>query len=461
MAAMDRHWQTALKDFSSWIKKATNEQQPDLVVNITASLSGRLVGHALRARDCRGFCLDPAGFGIYSSPWAAFLQASSQQRGCSPFNLVDLFTKVGHLDPGQESYTLKPPAIDRLEGMRRLLEKESPPNSKGFVGFQLGASEERRRWPAESFARLGRLIWDNFSLTPVLLGSAAETPIETLYQQETSTPAISLIGRTDLADLAAVLPTCKLLITNDTGTMHLAAGLRIPVLAFFLATAQPWDTGPYLENCLCLEPDCSCHPCSFGSVCVQNEICRTTIAPESVFQFLEPFLINGHWPQKVESRQSSLRAWVTHRDEFGFMDLWSPTGHDASPRAQWVALQRYFYRQFLDRRPFSRSSLPLDLDKETRLKILETLEQSQDLLFLLLQLGQALLAQPKLMEKKFLATWQRLISLWEDSSHFAVLGQLWLYQTQDAGRDVPQMLTVVAHYQLLISTWIDALNSPD
>lgn len=39
-----------------------------------------------------------------------------------------------------------------------------------------------------------------------------------------------------------------MLITNDTGTMHLAAGLNLPILAIFLATAQPWDTGPYQEK---------------------------------------------------------------------------------------------------------------------------------------------------------------------------------------------------------------------
>ena len=50
------------------------------------------------------------------------------------------------------------------------------------------------------------------------------------------------------AVLAAVLRQSRLIVTNDTGTMHLAAGLGVPVLALFLATAQPWDTGPYREG---------------------------------------------------------------------------------------------------------------------------------------------------------------------------------------------------------------------
>ena len=115
----------------------------------------------------------------------------------------------------------------------------------------------------------------------MLLGAPAENPLAQEYAARASAPFVNAVGRTNIPQLAALLTRTRLLATNDTGTMHLAAGLGLPCLAFFLATAQPWDTGPYLPGCCCLEPALPCHPCPYNQACPHEQVCLTRINPRN------------------------------------------------------------------------------------------------------------------------------------------------------------------------------------
>ena len=127
--------------------------------------------------------------------------------------------------------------------------------------------------------RAGRVIRERSERSPVLLGSAAESHLGREFAARADYPFLDLTGATDLETLAAVLLETELLLTNDTGTIHLAAGLGVPVAAVFLGTAQPFDTGPCLEGSLSLKPDMDCHPCSFGEKCPYALACRERIDP--------------------------------------------------------------------------------------------------------------------------------------------------------------------------------------
>ena len=107
--------------------------------------------------------------------------------------------------------------------------------------MQLGASEKRRQWPVSHFVELGKRIWQEEGICPVLLGEASERPLADEYARLTSTPFVDVVGQTNIFELGAVLREMAMLVTNNTGTMHLAAGLGLPLLSIFLATAQPCD----------------------------------------------------------------------------------------------------------------------------------------------------------------------------------------------------------------------------
>jgi ADP-heptose:LPS heptosyltransferase len=365
-------WPAALAGIADFRRRLRAEFPPDLVCNLTPDASAKVLTRFLaEGGACSGFFVDENGFGVNGDNWAAFFVGSSLERGISPFNVVDMFRRIAS-DPsgmpgGSEASSapgdvslFRPGKKARLEA-RRLLDEAGRADVKGHVAFQLGASEDRRRWPAAYFAALGDILWREENLLPILLGSANERRLAEEYANLAAHPYLDLCGRTGLAELSAVLCRAGLLVSNDTGTMHLAAGLKVPILAVFLATAQPFDTGPYLAGSCCLEPDLPCHPCAFGSKCAFDLRCARAIRPEFFAALILSRLRGGSWILP-ETGCGKARVWLSLPDAHGFMDLRSISGHEKERRTLWLALQRRLLRGFLDGKPlvFPASPAPGD-----------------------------------------------------------------------------------------------------
>jgi ADP-heptose:LPS heptosyltransferase len=108
-----------------------------------------------------------------------------------------------------------------------------PPDGRPVVGLHVGASGPRRRWPAESFARLGDGLAAQRQARIVLTGSDQERSLTATVLRAMKMPAIDLTGMTDLGEFAAVISALDLLVTNDTGASHVAAATRTPSVVLF------------------------------------------------------------------------------------------------------------------------------------------------------------------------------------------------------------------------------------
>jgi ADP-heptose:LPS heptosyltransferase len=93
-----------------------------------------------------------------------------------------------------------------------------------FVVFP-GASRSGRRWPPEAFAALVERVAQKYRLMPVLCGSKAEVALCQSIIDRASVPAINRAGETSLLELAAMIRRAKLLISNETSAIHLAAAV--------------------------------------------------------------------------------------------------------------------------------------------------------------------------------------------------------------------------------------------
>jgi lipopolysaccharide heptosyltransferase II len=150
---------------------------------------------------------------------------------------------------------------DTREHAERLLAAARP--ASPMVGIQVGAGRLVKQWPAERLAAVaGRLI-SEVNATIVLTGAredraAADVLSASLPQ---SAGVIDLVGALDLVTLAAVLARLSLLITPDTGPMHIAAVVETPVVAIFgPATPERW--GPLSRQCRIVSVDLPCSPCN-------------------------------------------------------------------------------------------------------------------------------------------------------------------------------------------------------
>lgn len=448
LAGLDGDWHGALAAVDDYVGRVAREFGPDVVVNLTPALSARLLARRLCGDAVRGFSLDAHGFRHESSAWATFLEASSANRGLSPFNVVDLFRKAAGVGAGPGRFALKRPAGEDFDAAGARLAAAAPADAAFFVGMQLGASAAARQWPAASFAAVGDALYERLRAVPVLLGGPGEKELAQHYRTASRAPCVDLIGQTDLPGLAAILAHVRLLVTNDTGTLHLAAGLDVPSLSIFLATAQPFDTGPYREGCLCLEPDMPCHPCPFGAPCPIGHACREAVPAQTVTDAALGFFACGAF---APGAYPGARAWLSRFDASGFMDMTSLSGHGSEPRAVWLRLTRLVLRQFLDEEDLAVDDgecFPLPAAVYDPLR--EMLGQSAELLRLLA--GQAGLAgRNAAMKDRFLGTWERLRGLWTASPHLGVLGRLWMEEAQRQAADLESLLGRIARYAALVA----------
>ncbi|WP_027189947.1 glycosyltransferase family 9 protein [Fundidesulfovibrio putealis] len=456
LAELDRSWPVALGSCLGFVDNVRGEFAPDRVINLTSSLPSRLLARAMRADVVQGFGLDDFGYGIYSTPWAAFLEATALHRGSSPFNLVDLFFKAAHLGDAPRRFRLAEPDPSALSDVRALISEQAIGNATdiaGYVGLQLGASAAKRQWPTQHFAQVAQRLWERHRLLPVLLGGKDEQELAGRFAASTGVPHVNLVGRTGLPQLAAAVSLLRVLVTNDTGTMHLAAGLGVPILAIFLATAQPWDTGPYLPGACCLEPDLPCHPCSFSHECPIDWACRNAVRPETVAACLDGWLESGRWPD-VAGR--GVRAWECYSDAGGFLGLRSLSGHDGADRTVWNEIQRQAWRRFLDGQPQSfRGDEAERLSPAFREHLAGVLLQAGGLLDVLIQQSRLLAMAPRpALRSKFMATWQRLESLFASDPAFSTLGHLWLHLSQAESPDMSRFDS----FALSVADMVSALS---
>lgn len=488
LADMDQNWQLALAHAHAFTHQTRTNFAPECVINLTSTPAGRLLAkHLGEGLPTQGFGLDSLGFGANGTVWTSFFEAASRRRGCSPFNIVDVFRKAAGLGNEPARNMLRDPTPEAVHALLTRPELTQTLKSDRLIALQLGASEPRRQWPVEYFAHVAcGLIRAGY--TPVLVGSEQERHLATACMAccarqigDPPTPLIDLTGATTLPQLAALLAHCKLLITNDTGTMHLSAGLGTPCVALFLATAQPWDTGPYLADCLCLEPDMPCHPCGFGTQCPHNEACRRRILPETVLTLALHRLKGELFPAKPPHEDHTARIWLSLWGDDGFMDLRSLSGHENAPRTVWLRLQRHFYRQYLDlcdshtapdhTSSFSDSNhahfaapckIP-NLPDDIRRPLLHMLEQAAGLLLIIEQTGSMLQSNaggPQ-VGQRFLSAVHRLTALLEEPAPlggFDALGRLWFTITQERGDDLSAVLRVVTLLRQCLTTWAATLH---
>ncbi len=157
-----------------------------------------------------------------------------------------------------------------------------------FLGLNPGAAYgPAKRWPVESFIAAGIAIHRATECRWIIFGGPSDREIAHfistgLGQHLPSQPVINLAGQTTLRELAAALKSCRLLLTNDSGPMHLAASLGTPVVVPFGSTS-PEMTGPVWSAGaqILRAPGIACSPC-FRRECPIDFRCMKGIAPEAV-----------------------------------------------------------------------------------------------------------------------------------------------------------------------------------
>ncbi len=347
-------WPEAAQRLAAWMRESF-PRPPELAINLTPSRMGSVLAYATGAQEIRGMAANKTWELGTRPDWASYALIVSKARQANPFNLVDLFLREGGLAPDGQGLEVAVPAEAEREA-EAFLQGLHLPAGTALVGLLPGASHPARCWPPQQLARTALTLLENRSCHFLIFGSAGEAPLgEAIVRQMPAGATTSLLGRTTPAVLAAFLKRLDLLITNDTGPMHLAAAVGTPTMALFLASARVQDTGPVGKGHVIIEPRLDCHPCL--APCPQPR-CHQAITPEAVFFWADKVLSKEALLPEDESRvHGPVRAYLSTTDPQGYHAYLPLVRRPLGPRDFWLWVHRAAWGQALDGSTFSQESL--------------------------------------------------------------------------------------------------------
>jgi heptosyltransferase-2 len=200
---------------------------------------------------------------------------SSVRGGSQVYYYRAMLEGLGLAVEGPPDASLSCPEEWSAEG-RALLGGDGP-----FVGVNPGAFYgTAKRWPPERFAAAAQIVARRLGATVAIVGAAAERPLGEAIASMLQVPSRVLCGETTLASLVGVLKHLRVLLTNDSGPMHLAAAVGTPLVAVFGST--DWtETAPVGERAVLVREDVHCSPCLLRE-CPIDHRCMTRVAADRV-----------------------------------------------------------------------------------------------------------------------------------------------------------------------------------
>jgi lipopolysaccharide heptosyltransferase II len=160
-----------------------------------------------------------------------------------------------------------------------------------IVAIHAGARNgQAKRWPLAHFAMLCEMLAQNLGALVVLTGAPNEAPLTQIIEQSTTVPLLNLVGATTLPELVALLAESDVLVTGDSGPMHIACAVATPVVVLHGPT-DPDLSGPTAPDAIVLRRRLWCSPCYDASATAEcrfgNPVCMKGIAPRTVFAAVE------------------------------------------------------------------------------------------------------------------------------------------------------------------------------
>ncbi len=163
---------------------------------------------------------------------------------------------------------------------------------QALAGLSPGSVWATKRWNAEGFAAVGRALQGR-GWRVALLGGPDDRDVAARVADGIGPGVVNAVGRTPLKALAAWMDRLRLLVTNDSSPLHVAAARDTPTVAVFGATTQDLGFAPFHRRSRVVEADVPCRPCGLhgGDRCPQGHFrCMGEISPEAVLRACDELL---------------------------------------------------------------------------------------------------------------------------------------------------------------------------
>ncbi len=181
------------------------------------------------------------------------------------------------------------PSLDDVEAADAILCDAGIDPSRRIVALNPGASAPSNRWPTSDFAALGDMLNSLPGVSVAILGGPGDKELGAAIADGMNSTPIRLTGKLTLLQLAAAMRCFRVVVTGDTGPMHVAAAMRTPIVALF-GPAVPAESGPlYVPGNIVIRKVQDCPGCT-KYACRDNGSCMKRITPCEVADAVERIL---------------------------------------------------------------------------------------------------------------------------------------------------------------------------
>ncbi len=269
-----RHW----PELYSFLHEL-RQQKPDLCLDFQGLFRSGLISRLSGAKRRVGFRSAREGATCFYTE--SVLPPKEMQHAVQ--RNVFLLQNALQIDDPVQNSGISCSQVD-MDNMQRLLRNYDVDGRSVFLTVAPAARWQAKTWPPDFFIDVLREVWSRQPDLPVLLlGTATERPLGEIITDECGRQGriVNLMGETDLGTLVAVLRHTRVLLTNDSGPMHLAAMLGTPVVALFGPT-DPLLTGPYGQAHRVFRGKCERTPCLQYNCPKGTNACHYTVSSQEV-----------------------------------------------------------------------------------------------------------------------------------------------------------------------------------
>jgi len=198
------------------------------------------------------------------------------------------FADIGVKDR-EISVTVRKKDVAKAE---RMLEEYHVPVSGTLIAVNPGASCASKRWAPGNFAALCDNLAGKFKARILIVSDRANSEFANAVAGGMRHEPVNLAGKTTVGELAALLSKCSLFISNDSGPVHIASGLKVPVISIFGRKnpgLSPKRWGPTYERSVVFHKDVGCDPC-LAHTCRKGFKCLEAVTPAEVLAAAQKLL---------------------------------------------------------------------------------------------------------------------------------------------------------------------------
>lgn len=264
---------------SSWLEKARlirklSHQEFDLAVDLTCdhTFEGAFLAFLSRAKYS-------AGYNVYGR--AFLLHKAVRHKGQAIPVVDEILNIVRSIGLDTQDKSLKISASPQaLKTVRDSLRAENVKDSDLLVGIHPGGYYPSQRWPEERFAEVADRIVEEYQAHIVLLGGSREENLVRRMETVMKNKPLIFFNQ-PVRNLLALIQSCRLLLCNNSGPLHIAAAMGVPTVSTMGPTI-PERWWPYGQGHVVIRKNLPCMPCNEGSCRLKTLDCLRLITVDDV-----------------------------------------------------------------------------------------------------------------------------------------------------------------------------------